>query len=94
MISLSKITNHRIFRKQTVGEAAILITLVVFLAKIVGYFRDVLIAKYFGASGQTDAFLIALLIPSIVMGIISCGLSTLIIPVYLEKKEKLVIWLG
>ena len=66
MIILSKIINHRIFKKQTVGEAAILITLVVFLAKIVGYFREVLIAKYFGASGQTDAFLVALLIGTLV----------------------------
>lgn len=45
-------------------------------------------AKYFGATGQTDAFLVALIIPSMILGLFSGGFATLIIPFYLEKKAQ------
>jgi len=74
--------------QKNVAQTAILITLFLFLSKIIGYFREVLIAKYFGASGETDTFLVALIIPSLIMDLISAGISTLIIPIYLEKKKE------
>jgi len=83
-----KVKNHPVLRRQTVAQATILITIFLFLSKFIGYFREVLIAKYFGASGQTDAFLTALMIPGMVMGLISSGLGTLIIPAYIEKSKK------
>ena len=76
-----------IFKKQTVAEATILITVFIFLSKVIGYFREVFIAKYFGVTGQTDAFLVALLISTSIMGLLSSGLSVLIIPVYVEKRK-------
>ena len=88
MISLSNISKNQIFKKQTVGEAAILLTLIIFLGKIIGYFREALIANYFGVSGQTDAFLVALLIPWLAMSLVSVSLTTLIVPVYLDKKRQ------
>ena len=83
-----KIKNHPILRKQTVVQATILITAFLLLSKFIGYFREVLIAKYFGATGQTDAFLVALMIPTLIMGLVSGGLGTLIIPDYIEKSKK------
>jgi len=84
----SKIKNHPILRRQTVAQATILITAFLFLSKFIGYFREILVAKYFGATWQTDAFLVALMIPTLIMGLVSSGLGTLIIPVYIEKSKK------
>lgn len=84
----SRLKNHHILKSQSVAQATILITIFLFLGKIVAYLRQALVAKYFGATGQTDAFLVALLIPVLAMGIVSNGLAALIVPVYIEKREK------
>jgi putative peptidoglycan lipid II flippase len=75
-------------KKQTVTQAALIIAIVSFISKFFGFFREVLVAKYFGATGQTDAFLVALIIPSLILGLFSGGFATLIIPFYLEKKAQ------
>lgn len=85
---ISKLKNHPILKKQTVAQATILITIFLFLSKFIGYLREILVAKYFGASAQTDAFLVALIIPTLIMSLISSGLGTLIIPVYTDKSKK------
>lgn len=75
-------------KKQTTTQAAFIIAIISFLSKVFGFFREVLVAKYFGATGQTDAFLVALIIPSLILGLFSNGFNTLIIPLYLEKKSQ------
>ena len=73
-------------KRQTVAQAAVLIAVVLFLSKFIGFAREILVAKYFGATGITDAFLVALIIPTLILGLFATGLNTLIIPVYIEKK--------
>ena len=75
-------------KKQTIAQAALIIAIISFISKFFGFFREVLVAKYFGATGQTDAFLVALIIPSMILGLFSGGFNTLIIPYYLEKKAQ------
>lgn len=77
-----------VLKKQTVTQAALLIAVIAFISKFVGFFREVLVANYFGATGQTDAFLVALLIPGSILGLFASGFSTLVIPFYLERKAK------
>lgn len=67
------------------AQAAVFISFVLFLSKFIGFARDILVAKYFGATGLTDAFLVALVIPLTILGLFGTGLNTLIIPVYMEK---------
>ena len=74
------------FKKQTITQAALLISIILFLSKFIGFAREVLVAKYFGATALTDAFLVALIIPTLILGLFSGGFSTLIIPLYIEKK--------
>ncbi|MGC8758143.1 MAG: lipid II flippase MurJ [Caldisericaceae bacterium] len=74
--------------KQTVSQAAIIIMVTTFLSKVIGYAREVLVAKYFGATAQTDAFLIAMLIPSMILGLFSGGMQTVTIREYVEKRAK------
>ncbi len=85
---LKRVANSRILRWQTVSESALILTTITFLSKIIGYLRTVLVAYYFGTSAQVDAFVVAMLIPSLVFGIIAGGLQTVIIPVYTEEKQK------
>jgi len=75
-------------KKQTITQAALIIAIISFISKFFGFFREVLVAKYFGATGQTDAFLVALIIPLSILGLFSSGFNTLIIPFYLEKKAQ------
>jgi putative peptidoglycan lipid II flippase len=46
-----------------------------------GFLRDVLIAWYFGASGQVDAFMVAVTVPTLVGGL-GFALSTAVIPAF------------
>ncbi|MFA6096745.1 MAG: murein biosynthesis integral membrane protein MurJ [Candidatus Paceibacterota bacterium] len=77
-----------IHKKQGLAEATILITVISILSNVIGYLREVLIAKNFGASGETDAFLVAMIIPAMLTGVIANGLNTLLVPFYVEKNEK------
>ncbi len=74
--------------KQTVVQATILISIINILSKVVGYVREMLIAKYFGATGVMDAYVIGLQVPTLVLGLFAGGLGTLIIPMYISRKQK------
>ena len=84
----NKIRHSRILKKQSVTEATLIIIVITFLSKIVGYAREVLVANYFGATAQTDAFLIAMLVPAMILGLIAGGLQVVIIPIYTERKKQ------
>jgi len=75
-------------KKQTITQAALIIAIISFISKFFGFFREVLVAKYFGASSQTDAFLVAIIVPTLILGLFASGFGTLIIPFYLEKKAQ------
>lgn len=77
-----------ILKKQSITQAALIIAIISFISKFFGFFREVLVAKYFGATGQTDAFLVAMIIPLSILGLFSSGFNTLIIPFYLERKSR------
>jgi putative peptidoglycan lipid II flippase len=78
----------RLLHKQSVTQAAVLIAVVTFLSKFVGFAREVVIARQFGATGQTDAFLVGMMVPSLVLGLFAGGLGTLIVPWYLGHKKE------
>lgn len=69
-----------------------LVSSLTFLSRIVGYLRDVVVASFFGAGFQTDAFYVAFRIPNLLRRLFAEGsLSVVFIPVfseYLESKTK------
>jgi putative peptidoglycan lipid II flippase len=75
-------------KKQTVFQAAFLVTGLNLISQLVGYAREIIVARDFGASALTDSFLVGMMIPTMVLGLLAGGIGTLIIPVYLEKKKK------
>jgi len=84
----NKIRHSHILKRQSVTEATLIIIVITFLSKIIGYAREVLVANYFGATAQTDAFLIAMLVPAMILGLVAGGLQVVIIPIYTEHKRK------
>ncbi len=64
------------------------ITVVTFASKILGFVREMLLARFFGTSYIVDAYLMAIAIPSILFGGISTSTSVTYIAVYTEIDEK------
>lgn len=66
----------------SVKKTTFLLMLLTVLAKMIGFSREIVISYFYGASGISDAYLIALTIPGSVFSIIGIGISTGYIPMY------------
>ncbi len=77
--SMSETMGEKLSVQSWVSASALLIA-VAFLSKGLGFFRELLIAKYFGISGDVDAFIIALSLALFVCSGIGIALSTMLIP--------------
>jgi putative peptidoglycan lipid II flippase len=58
------------------------------LSKILGFIRETVIAGFFGASYLVDAYLVAQMVPQVLFSIIGSSLTTSVIPLVTEYKEK------
>lgn len=74
--------------KQSILQAALLLTVIAFLSRILGFLREVAIASVFGARAITDAYLVAHVLPGTLAGLVGGALTTVFIPVFLEEKER------
>ena len=64
------------------------VTAMTFLSRILGLIRDFFIAKYFGANGLTDAFLVAFRIPNFLRRLFGEGaFSQAFVPILADAKE-------
>lgn len=72
-------------------KATILLILATVLAKFAGFFRDIVLSYFYGASNISDIYLISLTIPSVIFAFIGAGITTAYIPMYskIEKEESL-----
>src|SRR5713101_811848 len=77
---------------EEITHAAGIIGYSTLLSLIVGYVRDMVIAYFFGASAETDAYFVAFRIPNLLRRLLAEGsLTVSFIPVfteYLEKKSR------
>lgn len=69
-------------------KIALSIMFITIISKVFGFARDVTLSYFYGASNITDAYLISIIIPTAIFGIISSGIATGYIPMY-TKIEKL-----
>lgn len=58
-----------------------------FLAKFLGFFRELLVADIFGTSSLGDAFIVSMLIPDILVSGFTAGIATLYIPTYYKLRN-------
>lgn len=63
-------------------KTALYISFFTLLSQIIGFFRDIILSYYFGASQVTDAYIIALTFPGIIFTFIGTGIATNFIPMY------------
>lgn len=64
------------------------IMLITVVAKFFGFFRDIVLTYYYGASSITDAYLISQTIPTTIFSLIGAGLMTSFIPVYNKVRKE------
>ncbi|WP_343003410.1 murein biosynthesis integral membrane protein MurJ [Clostridium sp. 2218st1_F5_2218SCRN_220325] len=72
-----------------VAKATISLILATTIAKILGFFRELVLASSYGASMYSDAYLTAINIPNVIFTVIGGTLATAIIPLYFEIKKDL-----
>ena len=65
--------------KATIGIMAATI-----IAKILGFFRELILASIYGASMYSDAYILASNIPWVILTVIGTALSTTFIPIYFD----------
>src|SRR6266849_9239779 len=63
-------------------SASFILLSVALASKGLGFVREVLVAKYFGVSGQVDAFMVAMSLPMMIGGGIGIAFSTALVPAY------------
>jgi putative peptidoglycan lipid II flippase len=70
-------------------KSSSIVTSMTFLSRILGLVRDYFIAKYFGANGLTDAFLVAFRIPNFLRRLFGEGaFSQAFVPILAEAKAQ------
>lgn len=69
-------------------KSTLTLMLVIVVAKLIGMFRDVVLANYFGTSNVSDAYLIAVSVPTLIFYFIGHSLSTAYIPMYNKVKAE------
>ncbi len=65
-----------------------LIMIITIFAKITGFARDITLASVYGVSAVSDAYLIAITIPSVFFMLVGTGVITSYIPMYNRIKER------
>lgn len=71
-----------------VQKSVVMIMVLTLFSKVLGFTRDIILAYYYGVSAISDAFLIALIIPSVLFTFIASGISNSYIPIYSNLESK------
>ena len=68
-------------------KIVVIIIILTFISKILAFLGEISLAYFFGTSSQTDAFLVAFSIPTIIFEIISSGILNGYIPIYNQIRK-------
>src|SRR4030066_13033 len=75
--------------KGTIAKSAGIISLATFISRVLGYAKDMILARYFGATGISDTFFVAFRIPNLLRELFAEGsMSSAFIPVLTEYQTK------
>jgi len=89
LLVLQVLLNIFMSENKKVTKAAGIVGLATLLSRILGFIRDMVIARYFGAGFSTDAFFVAFRIPNLLRRLFAEGsLSIAFIPVFTEHLKK------
>lgn len=62
------------------ANSIVIISIVNLFNQILGFLRDALVTYYYGAGSISDAYIIAVIIPSVIIGVVASGLSAVFVP--------------
>ncbi|MBI5212779.1 MAG: murein biosynthesis integral membrane protein MurJ [Nitrospirae bacterium] len=75
--------------KGKIARAAGLMSIATFISRILGYVKDMILARYFGATGMADVFFVAFRIPNLLRELFAEGsMSSAFVPVLTEYRTK------
>ncbi|MBS3949446.1 MAG: murein biosynthesis integral membrane protein MurJ [Peptococcaceae bacterium] len=74
--------------KNTVFKAALMLSIFSGLSKILGFAREQVIAWRFGASALVDSYVAALVIPTVLSGILGGAIAVAFLPVFSTERAK------
>lgn len=69
-------------------KASGVVALIGVVSKLLGFIRETVIAAVFGATGVTDSYLVAYMLPSVLFASIGAAIVTVFIPVYTEANNR------
>lgn len=67
----------------------VIVTIINLISKILGFIREMSLSYFFGATYITDAYVIAVSVPTIIFGLIGSGILHSYIPMYTGIEEKI-----
>lgn len=74
--------------KDKLVKAAGSIMIISLVSKLIGFFRDALIASTYGLTYRTDAYVMSLTIPNLLFGLFGLAITTTFIPILSESYRK------
>lgn len=81
--------NNKPDEKRHIAKAAGLMSIATFISRILGYVKDMILARFFGATGIADTFFVAFRIPNLLRELFAEGsMSSAFIPVLTEYHTK------
>src|ERR1700729_4089998 len=69
---------------QRVARSTMIVMAATLASMVLGFGREVLNARFFGASGDMDAFLAATVVPTILFGLFNGALVSALVPIFSE----------
>jgi len=79
---LTVVGAHR--ASERVARSTIIVMAATLASMVLGFGREVLSARYFGATGDMDAFLAAAVVPTILFGVFNGALVSALVPIFSE----------
>ena len=71
------------------AKATLWVMMATIISKVLGFFREIVLANFYGTKGYADVFLLTLNIPGLIIAVIGSAVATIYVPIYFETKEKL-----
>jgi putative peptidoglycan lipid II flippase len=80
-------TNRMSINRQILS-ASVVVTVGTLLVKLIAFFKESIVAWKFGTDDVVDAFLIATIIPELVITVVAGSLNAALIPTYIKVREE------
>ncbi|HBI57416.1 MAG TPA: hypothetical protein DDY38_11370, partial [Firmicutes bacterium] len=83
-------------KENTLAKSAIIVIALTMASKVLGFGREMVVAALFGATALTDAYNMAVTIPTLLYSGVAASISSVFIPVYdrfrKQKRDKALVY--